>query len=131
MSYSDADRTTYSFGSVNFAGGDSTQCIRGPKGKQGRLMRLHIIPTTTFAGGTTTPKMQVGKSGSLTAYANWDMGTAAAGSARSSDDSAQSTNPITSASLPADTDILLTFKAPTGGGAAGVGLPSIVVDWDW
>lgn len=131
MSYSDLDRITYTYPAVAFGSGDTTQAFRGPKGKTGRLLRAHLHPTTTFAGATTNAKVQVGPSGTLTAKMNWDVGTPAAGTAVATDDSTQTSNPISDPELAADTTYLVTLKAPTGGGAAGVGTVEIVVGWSW
>jgi hypothetical protein len=129
MSYSLGGRRIYSYPSVNFGGGDSTQSFRGPRGKTGHLRWIHTTATTAYAGATTTPKIQVGISGTLTQKANWDTGTLAITLSKSSDDSQQTSNPITDENLAADVDYLVTFKAPTGGGAAGVGHVQICVDW--
>lgn len=133
MSYSDADRMVYSFPAIAFSGGDNTAGIKGPRGKAGKLIRAHVHATTTFAGATTRPKLQIGKSGTVTAYMNWDLGTLAAGLGESSDDVNQTSNPISPVTgiIPADTAVLVSFISATGGGAAGVGSVEVVIDWDW
>ena len=128
MSYADPERRQYSFGPNTFTG-DVAESIRGPKGKKGLLRWAHAHATTTFAGATTRPKLQLGVSGTLTAYMNWDMGTLAAGSAISTDDSLQTSNPITNAEIPADTNLVVGLIAATGGGAAGVGRVELCIDW--
>lgn len=130
MSYSDGDRRIYAFGPTTYTS-DVAESIRGPKGKKGRLLWLSSHATTTFAGATTRPKLQVGVTGTLTAYANWDMGTLAAGKCIQSDDSLQTSNPITQAEIPADTDLVVGLIAATGGGAAGVGRTEVCIEWSW
>jgi len=133
MSYSDADRMVYAFPAIAFSGGDNTAGIRGPRGKAGKLIRAHVHATTAFAGATTRPKLQIGKLGSVTSHMNWDLGTQAINTGQSSDDSSQTSNPISPVTgiIPADEAVLCSFISATGGGAAGVGSVEVCIDWDW
>lgn len=125
-------RLNYCFAAVDFAGGDTTRLIKNPrKGSKGKVRSILIMPTTTFAGATTKPKVQIGDGVTVTKYANVDGGVTAAGSALMARDQAGG---ITAMSVPAvltatDGDLTVTFKAPTGGGLAGVGDVHIEVEW--
>jgi len=128
MSYANADRRTYSFPAVNFAT-NSAQAIRGPKGKMALLQSISMSATTTFTATTTQGRVDVGVTGTPQAYASLPLGTTAAGGAIASDDSARTAPVITQNRLPADTDVLMSFVAPTGGSPAGVGTVTVVIDW--
>lgn len=108
----------------SFASTDHTILLKPRAGAKFGFVDALVNPTTTFAGATTTPKLQVGKPGALTQICNWDMGTAAAGTPlRASIDSPASlTLPAAgmTAWLAQDEQLAITLKAATGGGAAGV-----------
>ena len=122
-------RTRYIFSGVNVGSSDQTRTIKGPKGKVGRLWDYGVqCVTTTFAGGTTTPKMEVGKSGTLAAYGvAYDFGTlSTTGGSKSprtdlqTDDATWRSAAFVDADIPKDTIVYCTMVAATGGGAAGI-----------
>lgn len=132
MSYADADRRFYSFPAVNFATG-TAQSIQGPKGKAGKLIAIHVAATTTFTATTTAGRVDIGTAATTNAYAAFPLGTLAATDAISSDDLDQTAAIITAlgSNIPGDTQVEMTFVAPTGGSPAGVGSVMVIVDWEW
>jgi len=124
MSYSNPLTRTTVLKAVDFSSADSTHPIKAPPGcTRGRLRDIQVGVTTTCAGATTKPKVQLGITGSLTKYANHDCGTTAAGAVSQLAPASYTEDSIT------DTDLLITCKAATGAGAAGVGNVMVVIDW--
>lgn len=126
---------TFGWDTVDVHTADITKIVRLPKGKRGRLVDVLGEVTTTFAGASTLPIVQVGKLGALTDSAIVAPGTAAAGAAIVGSAQTAGLNgagvdaytklpPV----LAADTDIYITFKAATGAGAAGVADVYVVFD---
>lgn len=132
MAYDTPLRETINFPAFT-ATADVTYVTRGPAGKKGRLLDAIATVTTTTAGATTTPKIQVGLTGALTTYCDFDVGivtapdggtaSGAAGSIKR--DATTNAQPV----IPADTDLYITLKAATGSGAAGVLIPRILIEW--
>lgn len=129
-------RETFSFNAADLHTADITKYIRGPAGLRGRLVDCLAAVTTTLAGATTKPILKVGVSGTLGQSLNWNLGaaTAGAGPLRASAqagtaalqrDSNTGALPV----MPADTDIILTFVAATGSGAAGVADLNFTFEW--
>jgi hypothetical protein len=127
-------RTTFPFTNA-----DATFAIaKGPKGKKGRLYNYGVYGvSTTFAGATTTPTMSVGTSGDHDAYGDeFDFSTLAAGTSKSirstyrPEQAGFATYILNQGELPADTDIVAAWTAATGGGAAGVGIGFVDIQWN-
>lgn len=119
-------KITYSFGKVDFSAASLSR-IRGPKGLQGRLRDVEVGGDTLFTSTTTPAHIKIGTGASATAYADLTLGTLAADAAWVASND-QPTG-ITATSLPADTDVLIAFTAPTGGSPAGKGFVNISIDW--
>jgi len=125
-------RLNYSFSGVSFAGADIVKVIKNPrKGFKGKVRSILAMVTTTCAGATTTPKVQVGDGVTANKYADVPLGTTAAGAAVIGRDVAGG---ILALAVPAvvtasDGDLTLTFKAATGAGAAGVADIHVEIDW--
>lgn len=115
MSYSNPNRRNYSV-PVNDVSG-----IKGPKGKAGTLICVHLAPTTTFTASTC----KIGTVADDDAYASCVFGAAADTLAYSTDDGVTDTDAIILAAIPADTAILVT----TANGGAGAGTMMVVIDW--
>lgn len=127
MSFSDATHQfTYTFGEVDFGNGDSTFAILGPKGREGIVREVHVSSTETFTATTLQGKVQIGTAGKLTDYCNYSLGTLAAGAGGSGSAAGAI---VKNKQLPADTQALVTCKAPTGGTPAGKGYVSITINW--
>ena len=128
MSYSIPNRRTYVFPAVDYGAGDSSHSFRGPKGKAGTLVDIHLHATETFNSVTTDGYTAVGTAADTDAYALFVQGDLAA------TDSICATGMsdpdwLIDANLPADTQIEVTCVAPTGGTPAGIATVEITVDW--
>jgi hypothetical protein len=121
MSYSNPSSVTYAFSGVSFASSDTTFALTAPTGfEHGTVRQVLASVTTTCAGATTTPFVQLGKAGTLTKYANVALGTTAAGAA---------VNGTIGTAYVDDTALVVTMKAATGAGAAGVATVFITIEW--
>ena len=121
--YDNAPVVSYTFGEVDFAT-TKTFAIAGPAGKQGEVIEIHNAVTTTFVGTTTPGAVQVGLSGDLDAYGEVLMGTAAAPTAAGAAVRGKGGDAI-----PANTAVLVTCKAGTGGSTAGKGHVTVAIRW--
>lgn len=129
MSYGNPNRRTYVFPNVDFGAGDSAHSLRGPNGKEGKLIDIHLSATETFNSVTTDANVQVGISGGdLDAYALFVPGDLAATDAISAQNGADS-DWLLDANIPADTAVEVTCIAPTGGTPAGIATVTVVIDW--
>lgn len=129
MSYSNPDRRSYGWGIHDFGSGGESYSITGPKGKTGRLVAIHVAATETFTTTTTAARVDVGTAADTDAYASFNLGALADTDSASTDDGTTDTDAIISASIPADTQVEVTLVAPTGGTPAGMGVPTIWIDW--
>lgn len=114
---------TTTYDSVNFATG-STSAITGPSGLVGYVREISVIATTTFTAVTTAARVRVGTSG---ANADVALGTLASGTALAA--TKASGTAIKAVAMAADSQIPITFVAPTGGTPAGAGKVTIVTEW--
>lgn len=128
MSYSNPNRRTYVFPAVSYAA-DSAQSFKGPKGKAGRLIDIHLSATTTFNSVTTDGYTNIGTAADTDAYAHFVQGDLAATDSVCGTDGVTDTDWLIAADIPADTQVEVTFVAPTGGTPAGVATVTITVDW--
>ena len=143
MSYDTPQEITYDYNAQAFGGGTITRHIQGPKGKRGRVAYILASPTVAFVGTTTPGAVQVGVSGTLTKFANVPMGTAGVpapvnvpivasdyvGGLTGMQMASSTTPPYAYAYAPADTDIIVTLLAPTGGAPAGTADVVVKVEW--
>lgn len=129
MSYSDPDRRNYGFGIHDFGAASESLSIKGPKGKAGRLIAIHASATETFNAVSTSARIDVGTAADTDAYASFVLGTLADTDSASTDDGVTDTDAIISAEIPADTQVEVTFVAPTGGTPAGMAAVNIIIDW--
>ncbi len=130
MSYDNPRRWVYSFGEHDFGAGSESLSLKGPSGKKGVLREIQVNATETFTDDTTSGNVQVGTAADPDAYGLLDLGTTAdtnTASYAAGDDA----DAVISESIPADTQVEVTFTAPTGGTPAGKGFVQIVIDWDW
>ncbi len=119
---------TYQFASHDFGAGAGATSFKGPKGMVGVLRDIILFDVTETFNAVTTPAfIRVGTSGDADAYAEANLGTTAATDTfvASQDD----TDAIIAKDLPANTQIEVTYVAPTGGTPAGIGRAAVVVDW--
>lgn len=129
MSYSLPDRRSYVFPSVDYGAGDSAQSIQGPKGKSGRLIDIELSATETFNSVTTDGYTNVGTASDTDAYAHFVQGDLAATDSVSGQDGVTDTDWLIDAAIPADTQVEVTFIAPTGGTPAGIATTTVWIDW--
>jgi len=126
MSYSDPRPYAYSFGEHDFGAASEAFVIRGPKGKQGSVKEVLLSATELFTNTTTEGIIELGSSAGTAEYVNMGLGTTADGAALRMTDT---TADLVLEAVPADTDIHVTFNAPTGGTPAGKGFVQIMVEW--
>lgn len=130
--YDTPHRLTYGYPAVAFNGADIVRIIKNPRpGSKGKVTSINVHSTTTFAGATTLPKVQVGDGVTANKYADVQPGALAAGAAYVGKNAATG---IKAVDIPhvltaTDGDLTVTFKAATGGGAAGVADIHIEVEW--
>lgn len=129
MSYSLPNRRSYVFPNVDYGAGDSVQYFRGPKGKTGTLVDIHVSPTEAFNSVTTDGYTAVGTASDADAYALFVQGDLAVTAAACGTDMTTDPDWLISASIPADTQVKVSFIAPTGGTPTGIATTTIVVDW--
>ena len=124
MPYDSPRNVTYTY-AVDF---DTTEAssLKGPAGKTGKLIDIIVSATETFTATTTAAFIEVGVSAGSAEYASFALGTLADTDTLTA---TETSGAIVLAALPADTQIELTFNAPTGGTPAGIGAVQIVVDW--
>lgn len=127
-------RTGFTFTNANTTFG----ITKGPKGKKGTLYNYGIADASTAtAGATTTPTMSVGITGTVGAYgAAFDFGVLAINKSKSirstyrPTDAGFATYILNKGRIPADVDLIATWVAATGGGAAGAGMGFVEIRWD-
>ena len=128
MSYSDPRPYTYSFGEIDFGAlsTDERLVITGPSGKQGTIKEVLVSATETFTSDTTEGAVNLGSAAAGAQYVAMGLGTLAnANDQRMTDTAAD----LVLEAVPADTDIHVTFVAPTGGTPAGKGFVQIMIEW--
>jgi hypothetical protein len=118
---------TYNYEGHDFGAGGATKPIVGPAGMRGKIVDIHASNVTeTFTNTTTEAKVQAGVSGELDKFADFGLGTLAAGAA---DAATRHEGDVTHNVLGSDETLLLTFVAPTGGTPAGIADVQVVVAW--
>ncbi len=126
MSYSDPRPYTYSFGEIDFGAGGDALVVTGPSGKQGSVKEILVSATETFNADSAEGAVKLGSSAAGAQYVDMGLGTLADGADQRLTDTAAD---LVSDALPADTDIHVTFVAPTGGTPAGKGFVQIMIEW--
>lgn len=117
----------HQFPSHDFGAGAGAGSLKGPPGMKGRIVDIGLSHITeTFTNTTTPAYVRVGTTGDADAYAQLDCGVAAATDTYNTQND---TDAIIEPDLPADTQIEVTFVAPTGGTPAGIGEPYVDVAW--
>lgn len=130
--YDNPMRITHNLDSVTVSSSDSTKSIKGPAGHSGVLRDVLVRVTTTTAGATTTPIVNVGESGALTKYASFNVGAQTAPEALAASGTAKAIKTESdgrSIFIDPNEEVLVTFVAATGSGAAGVIEVDVVIDW--
>lgn len=126
---------------------DATRII-GPKGRKGYVRDIMVDITASMVGTTTVPEIAVGATSGATEYARFRLGTSAtSGYAATAVFRASQVggNTLTDGSpayedytghvklstavIPADTQIFITRTAGVGGTPAGTGTTRVIIDW--
>jgi hypothetical protein len=126
MSYSDPRPYTFSFGEIDFGAGGDALVVTGPSGKKGSIKEILVSATETFTSDTTEAIIELGSSAGTAEYVNMGLGTLADGADQRLTDTAAD---LVLDALPADTDIHVTFNAPTGGTPAGKAFVQVMIEW--
>ena len=118
---------THQFASHDFGAGAGATSFKAPNGyTHGRIIDVGVIDITeTFTATTTAAFVRVGTAADADAYAELAMATAAATDTFNTQDD---TDAIIEADID-DTQVEVTYVAPTGGTPAGIGRPYVVVAW--
>lgn len=129
MAYDNPQTCMYNFPNMDFgaAAGATTHSISGPTGKKGVLKEIGVVTTEATVFATTLGHVQVGTSGDLDAYGKLNIATGTADN--TTFNSADDTDAIISAQIPADTAVHVTLTEGTGAGLAGQGYPYVIIDW--
>jgi|TARA_R110002012_G_scaffold114135_1_gene260697 hypothetical protein len=125
MSYSDPRPYAYSY-YHDFGAGSEAMVMRGPSGKQGSVKEVEVEAIETFTNTTTEAIIELGSSAGTAEYVNMGLGTLADGDQQRLTDTAAD---LVLDALPADTDIHITFNAPTGGTPAGKAHVHMMIEW--
>jgi hypothetical protein len=128
MSYSQPQQITYTTGAITTTAGAATLPIRGPKGKQGRVVDIIARCTTTHVLGSTPTKLEVGVSGTVGAYATFLPAAMTAPTAATLTD-LPGASVLTTTVIPENTQVILTTTANAGGSPAGVITYDVVINW--
>ena len=125
MSYSNP--TPYCFTFLHDFGAATEGLIfRGPSGMQGTIQEVEVMAYEVFNAVTTEAAVNIGSAALGAEYVAMGLGTLADGDEQRMTDTAAD---LVLAALPADTDIHLTLKAPTGGTPTGKAYVQIMVHW--
>ena len=117
---------SYVIPGVDFGAGDSAHAIKAPKGKTaGVLLDVGVAVSETFNAVSTQGFVRLGTAADPDAYAELQMGTAAATDFYNTQDD---TDAIIDADVSAD-QIEVACIAPLGGTPAGIGDVHITIDW--
>jgi hypothetical protein len=152
MSYDNPQREVYYLPSSAYGATTASKTIKGPKGKKGLVRDIIVLLSADAVGTTTVPEVTVGSAAGLVEYARFRLGTtailgylAAATPFRAkalTDVAAGNTGGIPpalndfaghvqleTASLPADTAVVISGKAGVGGTPAGTFEAYVQIDW--
>ena len=125
MSYSNP--TPYCFTFLHDFGAATAGLIfRGPSGMQGTIQEVEVMAYEVFNAVTTEAAVNIGSAALGAEYVAMGLGPLADGDEQRMTDTAAD---LVLAALPADTDIHLTLKAPTGGTPTGKAYVQIMVHW--
>ena len=124
---SSSDPRSYAFCYYHaFGAASEGMVILGPKGKKGSVKEIEVEAIETFTNTTTEAIIELGSAAGTAEYVNMGLGTLADGDQQRLTDTAAD---LVSDALPADTDVHLTFNAPTGGTPAGKAHVHVMVEW--
>ena len=127
MSYENPIVIRHQFASHDFGAGAGAEAIKGIAGLKGRSIDCGLSEISeVFNGVTTTGKLNVGIAAAGAEYIAMDLAAAAVSDVFNTQDD---TDAIVLADIPADTQVEVTFVAPTGGTPTGIGRPYVDIAW--
>lgn len=148
--YDNPQREVYYLPSSAYGATTASKTIKGPKGKKGLVRDIVVLATADMVGTTTVPEVTVGEAAGETDYARFRLGTTAiagydsdnspfraralaepkgaGGSPPVLDDFAGHVA-LETASIPADTNFVISGVAGVGGTPAGTFEAYVHVDW--
>jgi len=124
--YDNPTTITYSFGEFDFGNGSESLSVKGLSGKRGVLKDICVSASETFTADTTPAYVEVGTASDPDAFAKLSIATTADTNAITA---SETSGAIIDSIIPVDTQVEVTFVAPTGGTPAGKGYVSITIDW--
>lgn len=129
--------TEYLFPVSDIGAGAKTHTIVGPKDKEGRLVDYGIQNVTeAFTDDTLPCYVSVGTAADPDAFGDeFSMVEEAIGAGKTLLSTYDRTHAayvaaMVDKTIPANTEVLLTCTAPTGGTPAGIGQPYMAIIWD-
>lgn len=128
MSYSNPQQITYTTGAITTTAGAATLPIRGPKGKQGRVVDIIARCTTSHVLGSTPTKLEVGVAGAVAAYASY-LPPAMTAPAASALTDLPGASVLGTTVIPENAQVILTTTANAGGAPAGAITYDVVINW--
>lgn len=129
MAYDQGTTITYTTGAITTTAAAVTLPIRGPKGKQGRLVDVIARCTTTHVLGTTPTELKIGITGTLTKFGDFLPAAMTAPAAATLTDLPGASTFAANTNIDADQLVLLTTVANATGSPAGVITYDVVITW--
>ena len=125
--YNNPVYTTFTYEQHDFGAGGDTKEIVGPNGFRGQIVDILLSDVTEgFTNNTAEGAIQAGVSGAADKFANFGLGTTAAGTG---DAASRNTGDLKGGVLADDETLLVTFVAPNGGTPAGIADVQVIVAW--
>jgi len=127
--YDNPDTCCYYLGNMDFgaASGVTEHRIAGPAGKQGKLREISVTLSEIAAWTTTDGLVNVGTAADIDAFGLLSITTATA--INTVFNTADDTDAIIDADIPANTAVLVTLTEGTGGSLTGIGDVMVIIDW--
>ena len=150
MTYDDAQTEFYFIPSAAWGATTDTITMVGPKGKKGLVRDIIAGVTADMVGTTTVPEVDVGTASGDVTYARFRLGTAVGPGYTNAQSAVRRATTVAgnggaaavptledftghvklaTASIPADTNFVITRKQGSGGTPAGTGPVTVIVDW--
>jgi len=122
MAYHNPVYTTHTLSAQSIVTAGTLLSVVGPKGKQGRLVGIGAVVTTSTTGAAT--ELRVGSATTADKYGTLSVPVATAGADAAYNDA--TINDVDSNLMPADTAVLI---ATDGGCTAGAADISVTIAW--
>lgn len=151
MSYDTPQREQYGLPSAAYGATTASVAIIGPAGKTGYVRDIEFRPSADCVGTATVPEITVGTAAGTTEYGRMRLGTTAVAGYTVAQGPRRAKTLVLAAGgngapppvlndypghvaletsrIPADTPVVVTGKAGTGGTPAGTFSAVVIVDW--